>query len=150
MKQKTKKDPQKLSSTTKIKLLARRGETVCHARMTARYHDDSPSNLIENDVISMSTGRLVIGEGQCACEHVEAASLPSKTNPFPECVTHACDNATATGRGAEEFPWGTRTPRSYRGYAAFTQRRKYALSRSHRDNYCAALSRPGVLVLGCK
>lgn len=90
---------------------------LSYARMTVRYHDDSPSNLIENDVISMSSvGAPFVAEGQCACDPRRRSIVSPKksrgglhawrmpaTKGVPE--EHAIDDLIED--------------------AAFTQRRKY-------------------------
>lgn len=98
--------------------------------MMACYHDDPPSNLIENDVISMSSGSWSLVK----------VSMRASTSKQPRsrgegvrsaCVMHACDNG---GRG---FPWGAHTltilSRIRGSYETFHV--TCALSRSVRDNY---------------
>lgn len=97
----------------------------CPTRMTALYRDDSPSNLIENVVISMS--RAVTRHWRrSVC--VQEQRQPRKSGSA--CVTHAWD-ATQGSRGAN-----ARTPTILSAvHTAFTQRPKYTLSRLGRDKY---------------
>lgn len=97
----------------------------CPTRMTALYRDDSPSNLIENVVISMS--RAVTRHWRrSVC--VQEQRQPRKSGSA--CVTHAWD-ATQGSRGANAH-----TPTILSAvHTAFTQRPKYTLSRLGRDKY---------------
>ena len=98
--------------------------------VTARYHDDSPSNLIEYDVISMSSDGSSLAKVSMRASSV--CTSMQRGSRGEESVPRASRTHATTARG-QRVPVGhTHSNDLYRGYAAFTQRSKYlyALSRS--------------------
>lgn len=127
MKRKIRRKLDKIKTWQKLKIsfVIKSDDRRCLTRMTALYRDDSPSNLIENVVISMS--RAVTRHWRrSVC--VQEQRQPRKSGSA--CVTHAWD-ATQGSRGAN-----ARTPTILSAvHTAFTQRPKYTLSRLGRDKY---------------
>lgn len=87
--------------------------------MTARYHDDSPSNLIENDVISMSSGGASLAKVSMRAS-VRAGTRASvrvgEKEARSACVTHACDHGGPRGAHALRRSYrGTQLLRNVRG-----------------------------------